>query len=387
MMQKMTLAESFWDRKGHVAAWILWIVFLLLILGYTATHIGSRTVTPSYWNAAKAWTEGRPLYDDSGRGFIYFPQSAILQIPFASLPFPIAEILWRFINISLLAFSCYLFSGLITRVKQKKAFLILTLATIPLAYSSARNGQINITITAIMVFTTCLILKDRWWAASILSIIGLCLKPFMLVPVLLFSGIFPRKFFLRSIPALVFVSLLPYLVQTAEYATGQIKASLVSFQTTLEIGRTVEYSYIFSMFRAFGIHIFDHGEIPLTGIAAFLCYLYCCLLVKKSMKPGIAATMGAAAVFILLFNSRTEHNTYVLMAPFFAAFAFKTWETDFSKPLIWRATLLLTYLCILGSHEFGKFISPAHPIWMAPLATGIISLAAFTIIWKTKELH
>lgn len=366
--------QSYWHRKAYFAAWLLWALLLAFVIGYTATHLGKRTVTPSYWNAAKAWVEGRELYDGTGRGFIYFPQSAILQIPFAFLPFGAAEILWRLINIGLLSLSCCVSSGFFKNKNRDQVFLIITLITIPLAFSSARNGQANLLIISLMLLMIHFMLKDCWWTAVSISAIGLCIKPFMIVPISLFSGIFPRKFLLRSIPMLVLVAALPYLTQRPEYATGQIQACIQSLKATAEIGRSVEYAYIFSMLRVWGFDFFNTTESLLTLLAALFFYVYCLLIARNSQKLGIITAMGASAVFILLFNSRTEHNTYVLIAPFLAIFASKTWNTSLIAPIVWRAMLICSFILILSFS--------GHDIWSAPLGTLMISTLAFFAVLK-----
>ncbi len=366
--------RSFWHRKARFVAWLLWALLLAFVIGYTTTHLGHRTVTPSYWNAAKAWVEGRELYDGSGRGFIYFPQSAILQIPFAILPFGVAEIIWRLINIGLLSLSCFVSSGFFKNKNRDQVFLIVTLITIPLAFSSARNGQANLLIISLMLLMIHFILKDRWWTAILISAIGLCMKPFMIVPITLFSGLFPRKILLRSIPALVLVAALPYLTQHPQYATAQIQACILSLKTTAEIGRSVEYAYLFSMLRVWGLDFFNTTEPLLTLIAALFFYIYCLFIVRNSKKLGIITAMGASAVFILLFNSRTEHNTYVLIAPFFGIFLSRVWRTPLIAPILWRAMLICSFILILG---YGS-----HDIWSAPLGTLIISTLAFFSILK-----
>jgi hypothetical protein len=139
------------------------------------------------------------------------------------------------------------------------------------------------------------------------------------------------------------------------------------------------------MFRILGINIFNAYEVQITVIFAFLYYIYSLLLIKKSQKIGIITTMGASAVFILLFSSRTENNTYVLIGPFLAALAFKTWNTAFPTIILWRAILILSYSSILGCHEIGKFITPENTTWLSPLSTFIISLCAYLIVWNKAK--
>ena len=85
-------------------AWGLWIGILIYALIATL-HTG-RTVTGNYYDAALHWLQGIPLYSGSGGGFIYLPQSAIAYIPFAVMPFPVSEIVWRLLNWTLIFCPC-----------------------------------------------------------------------------------------------------------------------------------------------------------------------------------------------------------------------------------------------------------------------------------------
>ena len=53
-----------------------------------------RSVVPSYRIGALSWLAGRSLYDEvmGVGGFVYFPQAAILFVPFALLPEVLGEV-------------------------------------------------------------------------------------------------------------------------------------------------------------------------------------------------------------------------------------------------------------------------------------------------------
>ena len=73
---------------------IAWLISVTLFLVATTSTLAGhgRVVTHQYRAASQRWLERAPLYTDTCHGFLYFPQSKILDIPFAILPNDLSEI-------------------------------------------------------------------------------------------------------------------------------------------------------------------------------------------------------------------------------------------------------------------------------------------------------
>ena len=82
------------QRRDRRLAWALWAAFLLSICLFIASG-SNRSVTPAYARGARAWMEGRTIYNHEGTGFLYLPTAAVIFLPFTVLPTLVADLLWR----------------------------------------------------------------------------------------------------------------------------------------------------------------------------------------------------------------------------------------------------------------------------------------------------
>ena len=115
-------------------AWIAWTVLFLIVAAIMISG-SHRTVVPNYRVGALDWFTSRPLYDGAGvGGFVYFPQAAILFMPFAALPPLVSEVIWRLVNIGVLALGLRSFARLAGEQSGEKLFPLMTLVAIPLAW-------------------------------------------------------------------------------------------------------------------------------------------------------------------------------------------------------------------------------------------------------------
>ena len=134
------VASMQWLSRDRRLGYGLW--FLLFVVASTLVALGSKhSVTPSYWRAAENWLAGRPLYDGTGRGFIYLPQSAVLFVPFAMLPPLFREILWRFVTIGFFAWGLERLAATTQQRIPKPLFSIATAITLLISFTCAATGR------------------------------------------------------------------------------------------------------------------------------------------------------------------------------------------------------------------------------------------------------
>ena len=68
----------------------------------------------------------------------------------------------------------------------------------------------------------------------------------------------------------------------------------------------------------------------------------------------------------MLFNPRTENNTYSMLGPAVGVFLARSVLVD--RRILRTALLALVAIGVLGTYEIGRLItSPAQSMWLAPL--------------------
>ena len=104
-MQSSLACAAGWSTK---AAWILWLLVLLVIAARVAVRPGKGSVYPTFARAAACWRSGTDVYllTDLDRvscnAFRYSPLAAAFLVPFSYVPDGVGEILWRLLNAGVL---------------------------------------------------------------------------------------------------------------------------------------------------------------------------------------------------------------------------------------------------------------------------------------------
>ncbi len=213
------------DKRGERYAWIGWAA-LFLATAAIIVHDSSRSVVPAYRISALQWIAGQPLYELSGiGGFTYFPQAAILFVPFALLPPALGEVLWRLVNIGVLAFGLRSFARLAGERSEQNLFTLMTLVTIPIAWDCARNGQATLAMTGLMLLAVTDVAGSRWWRAALWLSLAVAIKPLAIVLVLLIIAI-DRPMTWRVLLGMLVLALAPFVTQHAAYVLQQYAACM-----------------------------------------------------------------------------------------------------------------------------------------------------------------
>jgi hypothetical protein len=349
---------------GVPTAWIAWGI-LLAVVSTIILCGNTKTVTPSYRQGATSWLQGTDLYLYEGEGFIYLPQAAVAFVPFALLPLEASEILWRCLILGIFTAGLWRMAGLARREAGWELFSLMTLVCIPMVWSSMRNGQSTIPMTGLMMLATVDLADSRWWRATIWLSLALVFKPLIVVFALLtFALHAPMRW--RLIVGAIGVFLFPFLLQRTGYVWAQYAACLEMFGQANSVGNERYYAQIFGMLRVAGLEVpsvWQNGTRVLAAVATLgVCYL---AKRRKSAVQSHLLLYALAAIYLMLFNPRTENNTYSHLAPALAVFG--------SLALLGqRRGLAAFYLCcslaVLGSWEIGRLVvPPPQAVWLAPL--------------------
>jgi hypothetical protein len=351
-------------RDGLV--WGLWGLYAVVVACLMYNGPRSYQIYSVYHAAGGRWLAGEPLYDGTGWGFIYLPQSAVLFSPFSCLPYPWAATLCRILNIAVFAVGVRRFLRYAGRDGSVDLFLPGSLLIMPLAITSARHGQMTLAMGAMMLLAIPDLLDRRWWRAALWLTLGLALKPLIVVLVLLVVVLYPQVSW-RLAVGLAALLAFPFLTQHPWYVLEQYRQCVQMFDDAQKYALTHagEYAQLFWMLKSVGVDIPEIGQTALRLLAAVLA-LAVCQAVRPRCTPSRFAVLllTISVVYLLLFNPRTERNTYSLLAPSLALFAVQAFS---SGRRIQAAALLGIVAFYFFSYPLGKYYFGSPTVWIKPL--------------------
>ena len=378
----MFMKAGFSDRIFINSSVFLWLVFIVIVSVIVSQQGMSHTVTPSYFFGADLWMQGKDLYDGSGRGFIYLPQSAVLFVPFAylaKLSFSVAEVTWRIISLLLLVFALWRFAKLVEPKLIARAFFIITITTVPLVFSSARNGQFNTILEVMMLLAVCAVAKEKWCYATFYLVLGLALKPTMVVLLLLLWALY-RPLWWRLPIGLLAIFIFPFFTQTPIYVWHQYVNSTAMLKTASALGATTtDWAQFFGLLAEFKIIISQRLQDFIRIIAA-LFILYCGVRAQKKFNKYQVAIFlyTLASCYLMLFNPRTENNDYGIVAPALGLFI----TVFFVHSYILMLLLVFVFLGLVMSGNLS--FNGSREFWSAPFFTVIFTVIVVAQIFYSK---
>ncbi|MEN6439524.1 MAG: glycosyltransferase family 87 protein [Syntrophobacter sp.] len=341
-------------------AWVIWVVVFLAIAVIVAMPSNKRTVAPVYRTASINWCQGADLYEPGIGGYLYLPQAAVLFTPFSLPPFGVAEVLWRAFSIGILAFAVWRLAQVGAHGGGPALFPLMTLLVIPAALDSARNGQMNIPLAALMTLAAVDMSGRRWWPAAFWLCLGLALKP-LIVILLGFSALLYREMRPRLAIGLLVLFAFPFLTQHPEYVLAQYKLFFLKSQTSGNPGSLARFSDLFGILGTVGINATFSVQMGIR-IAAGVSALALCLLGLRRWGHlhGTLLFFGITASYTLLFNPRTENNTYIVAAVPMALYA--AWALLRDRRRLIGCALVAAILVMSASYE----ITRGNNHWVCP---------------------
>jgi hypothetical protein len=367
-----------WKANDPRVAWLAWGL-LLLVLAALVLAGNRRTVTGNYREAALLWFRGEDIYTGTGTGFLYLPQAAILFAPFAWLPLKLGEIAWRVVSVGSFAIGLRRYATLAGRESGAELFPLMTALSLPLAFSCFRNGQTTVLIAGLMMIAAADIADRRWGRAAAWLSLGLALKPLVIVPALL-TGALYKPMRGRLLAGAAVVLAFPFLVQAPGYVVSQYHSCAASMQATVRLGVESYWAHFFGMLKVAGIDLSFPVQTAVRLLAAGGT-LWLCRLARERYPAGQAAVWlyVLAVCYLMLFNPRTENNTYAMLGPAIAVFCGQALLVG-RRPKT-AAALAAAALGILGSHQITRGITPPQQsVWLAPLlCTGFLAFLVRTL--------
>ncbi len=361
-------------------ALLIWIVYAGIISAVVAVNPSGRSATLEYQRATNNWWSGKTLYR-SRNGYLYLPQFALLYTPYELLPDRIGEPLWRLTCMASLAWALWAAASLLAPDKKAAVFLIATVLVLPSTFASARNGQVNMPLAALFVLTALALARERWWPAAVFLALTLVLKPISLAPILLCGALYPRLR-LPLLGSLVVAALLPLAHFNPSYAAGEYAAFAHNLQ---QAGNPKGQSWcdFAGMLRVAGIDLPSIVQLAIRALAGIVTLGLCWKVVQGKDRLRAAFTfLLLSTVYLMLFNPRTETNSYVMLGAFVAI-----WSAV--EGLVYRRVTLAFWLTLLalllGTENYGWPIFPMTNLWAKALATSILGVWLARRILKTPR--
>ncbi len=380
---------NIWNRvqilsevRAFRIALFIWLTYVGIITVIVAIQPDRRTVTNEYRIASQKWWEAKTSLYRGASGYLYLPQFAVFYSGYKSLPQRVGEPLWRITGLSLLAGALWAVSYRLNSSYANRLFLVATVLALPSSFASARNGQVNLPLAALFIWIALAIVTRRWWLAAIALGTMLMMKPIIVAPMLVFTVLYPPlrvplAIILIALGAVIFVHPDPQYV-ASEY---------IHFAENLCIASTPKFFAwcdFSGILYCLGIYLSTPLQFVLRAIAGLLTLLTCRRAVKiEPPLHSILLISMLCVIYLMLFNPRTETNSYVMLGPFVGLTAAYL-GVVLNK--VKQATGLLCIAYLLGAENYGNPIFPWTNFWMKPLLTLLLGiLVAYHIFRCTPK--
>jgi len=294
-------------------AWAVWLIVASIIGVSVARNPDKNTVTPNYREAAALFWAGQPMYGDVADkdGFLYLPQAAIVYSPFTLGPRAVGEVAWRLVAIGVFATGLWRASRLVRPANVLPVFFIASVLSLPILWGNARNGQANVPMAGLMLHVAVDLVARHWNRATLGLVLLVGLKPLAVVPLLLVGALYPAMWW-RLGAGLIALALLPLIKGDAGYAIDQYRLAVLKMRSAAvpDAGR---WQDITGLLRALNIDVPGLAMTVARGLAALGTLAIAWVARQRWGEPlGSLGVLALAAIYICLFNPRTEGLTWCL---------------------------------------------------------------------------
>lgn len=343
--------------------WGAWTALIAIVTAMAIAKPLHRTVTQVYHQAALAWWAEEPLYGAGIGGFLYLPSFALLYSPFAGLGPVAGDIVWRIVSFAALTFAVWRLSRQLLPADAARLAPLVLLLMIPGVADMVRNGQATTLMTALMVLAAAETMAGRRIAPGIALALAIVVKPIAIVMALLWAVLY-RRCAPALAAAMMVLLLLPFAAADFDYVAAQYSSAWAKLTVASDPGPG-GWADITGILATLGLSVGDAAMTAVRAAAALATLgLGAVALARLPRRDGTLIVFALAICYLMLFNPRTESNTYGTLAVAMAAFAGPAW---LAGGLRGRA-LWLTAGCIaLGSNGYGNLAIRLTQGWFKPV--------------------
>jgi len=381
----MPARRSVWNR----VAWIAWSVVLVILVlrPLLASHRG--TSFDTYQLAGLHWLHGEGIYTQ-WMGFVYSPLMAAFFAPFACIPGPIANIIWRLLNAAALlaGMGALLKTEIFSAIKGRSSG-ILYLLLIPLAIGNIDISQANPLVAGMIMLSVAAVYRERWNTAALCVAVATSLKIYPIAVGLLICVVAPRRFTWRFLIALLFVVLVPFLFQHWSYVSEQYHAWIATRTSDNRQQWPIEKLPLDLWFLIHWV-----GKLPLPpriysviqlGTAAILALL-CAVKARQGWVRAriMVALFNLVSIWMTVFGPATESYTYMVLAPAIVLSLVQAFASH--QPGSLRALALAAFALQLAAAARASFFPHFKPFWALSIqpVSGLV-LLVYTLLWLFNE--
>jgi hypothetical protein len=381
---------------------------LLLLLTVSLLGVPIVEKTPNalafetFYNAGMHWLQGLNPYA-AYEGFDYYklsPTFLLSLIVFAQVPFVVSGVIWQTLSIALFFVAMAWLLRELPLVRSLGLGLSLFLPFLLLT-DFQLNGtylQSNTLVVAVMTLGLLFYMRCQCVVAALLLAWIANTKLYPLVLTLLLFVDLRWRFIVTTLLAHVFLLLLPYLV----WGQAQANAFYADWFSLLSMDKTLTYGEPWGHFFL-GLKPFlevnfswvlqqSYGLVLLAS-AALVALPALWLRWKGGIfsKETLILLLVTALAWILLFSTRTEGPTLVLIAPIYAYTLWRIMSIDGDIHRRW-ALGVLVFVFVLTSLSTSDLFrgTIVHELsWSHNLRTiGLIAAFMFTtvLLWKQALL-
>ena len=184
--------------------------------------------------------------------------------------------------------------------------------------------------------------------------------------------------------ALLVTAAIPFAHPNPSYALGEYGAFVAKLQSA---GKPSGHSWcdFAGMLRAVGISLPSALQLAIRAVAGLVALGLCWRAAKSAGALRAAFTiLFLSTIYLMLFNPRTETNSYVMLGAFVAVWAAVEGLVCRRLDIALWASLLAV---LLGSENYGWPIFPLTNLWAKALATTALGIWLAVRVMRTPPGH
>jgi hypothetical protein len=335
--------ESLDKRFFTILPWGMWIAAAVAISILVVVHRNANNgICTMFDISVHSWWTGKyPVYfTNTIDGFLYFPQFLLVYTPFtalgswiggiaaarlniapgsqdfALLASAIGGIAWRLAGLAIYCAGLWRLAKLLSPKNYAVVFAFGTFAAIAPTIASFRSGQANLHVAGFLLNLTVELARRRWALAALYLVLGLAVKPIIFVALLLAAAIYRPMRWRLALGLLIFL-LVPFAVRNPHYVWDQYRVCASKLFLAALPDRP--FCDLRGLLWTLG-WIIPQNVLAVFQIIAAIATLALCLLAWRWWNEPARSMFVTAfgACYLMLFNPRTESNSYVILASIFA---------------------------------------------------------------------